>query len=104
MSKNEWLSEPAVEIATRCLRHFYPTNTPELARKVLTAAATHMEGMKRGTARKSFTLPDPAIEDAAKVIYYRDSTDSWDSTDDRLRSLYKEDARVVLDAVALHLQ
>jgi hypothetical protein len=104
ISNEEWFSESSLNTAERSLRHFYPTNTVELAEAVLKAAAPHLEGVKRGTVRKPVILPDQALEAAAKALYLRDSTNAWDSVDSRLRGVYREDARVVLDAVALHLQ
>jgi hypothetical protein len=105
ISNEEWTSEPAISTATSCLRHFYPTDTPKIAEQALEAAAEHLNNVKRGTTKKPSVIPASAIEEAAKAIYYNCvSVPEWEVQDTAYRGLFREDARAVLQAVALRLQ
>lgn len=98
---SRWTSAAAVASAARRLKHFYPKDTEQLAVKILEAAAPHMKITKRAT-NKSIT--DKAVEAAGEVIYSTETQkNDWLSLEDRLRWVYKEDAKGTLETVVLHL-
>jgi hypothetical protein len=101
-TESVWLSDEAVESAVRCLRHFYPDHTQEIALSVLQAASSLLTEPK-GKAKTE--IPEKAVEAAAEAMWVSSlNSERWDQVDYRLRWVFREDALLVLEAVELNLR
>lgn len=107
ITEEEWGSETSVKSATQFLRHFYPSEAADIAAKALKETLPFMIGLKHATLKKPVVIPDEAVNVAAKIIYkeighgkFRD----WEENEDRIRAIFREDGRLVLEAVARGLQ
>lgn len=101
-SENLWLSEQAVDTAVRCLRHFYPDRTKEIALSALQSASPLLTEPK-GKAKTD--LPQKAVEEAAKAMCAVSmSPDTWQESDYKLKWVFREDALMMLEAVELNLR
>lgn len=101
-SENVWLSEQAVETAARCLRHFYPDKTKEIALSALQSASPLL-AQPKGKAKTD--LPQKAVEEAAKAICaVAISPETWQESDYKLKWVFREDALMMLEAVELNLR
>lgn len=97
-----WLSDAAVDSAVRCLRHFYPDHTQQIALSALQAAASLLPEPK-GKAKTQ--IPEKAVEAAAAAMWAASlNSEKWDQVDYRLRWVFREDALLVLEAVELNLR
>lgn len=97
-----WLSDAAVDSAVRCLRHFYPDHTQQIALSALQAAASFLPEPK-GKAKTQ--IPEKAVEAAAAAMWAASlNSEKWDQVDYRLRWVFREDALLVLEAVELNLR
>lgn len=100
--KSVWLSDDAVDSAVRCLRHFYPENTQQIALSALQAASPLLPEPK-GKAKTQ--IPEKAVEAAAEAMWVSSlNSEKWDQVDCRLRWVFREDALLVLEAVELNLR
>lgn len=100
--ENVWLSDAAVESAVRCLRHFYPEHTNEIALSALQAASSLLPEPK-GKAKTQ--IPEKAVEAAAEAMWVSSlNSEKWDQVDYRLRWVFREDALLALEAVELNLR
>lgn len=97
-----WLSDEAVSTAVRCLRHFYPDQTKEIALSALQAASSLLTEPK---SKAKTEIPEKAVEAAAEAMWVNSlNSEKWDQIDYRLRWVFREDALLVLEAVELNLR
>lgn len=101
-SESVWLSDTAVESAVRCLKHFYPDQTKEIALSALQAAHSFLTEPKGKTKTQ---IPEKAVEAAAEAMWVSSlNSEKWDQVDYRLRWVFREDALLALEAVELNLR
>lgn len=100
--ENVWVSEQAVESAVRCLRHFYPEKTKEIAMAAMQAASSLLAEPK---GKSKTDIPQKAVEEVAKAICAVSmSSETWLESDYKLKWVFREDAVMVLEAVELNLR
>jgi hypothetical protein len=101
-TENVWVSEQAVDSGVRCLRHFYPDKTREIALSALEAASPRLAN-PQGKAKTD--IPQKAVEEAAKAMCAASmSPETWQLSDYKLKWVFREDALMMLEAVELNLR
>lgn len=97
-----WLSDHAIQTAVRCLRHFYPDQTKEIAMSALKAASSFLMEPK---GKAKIQIPKKAVESAAEAMWLSSlKSEPWDQVDLTIRGVFREDALLVLKAVEVNLR
>jgi len=104
LSGVEEVSEAAIQAAMQSIETSYPSRARVIVVQALSAAMPHLVKTARESGSLVLTeISEKATEAAAEAMYSLCGT-NWHEIGYRLRWIFREDARTVLEAAAPHIQ